>query len=110
MIKFLIKLFCSFGFGIVANKFFSSSRIIEDSNKEMLYTYEIPFIYTLTLLDLILIPLVTLLILITIRELFEGERSKQDITKISKNILKIEVLVSFFILGTQFQKNISNRS
>lgn len=104
MIKFLIKLFCSFGFGIVANKFFSSSRIIEDSNKEMLYTYEIPFIYTLTLLDLILIPLVTLLILITIRELFEGERSKQDITKISKNILKIEVLVSFFILGTQFQK------
>ena len=104
MIKFLIKLFCSFGFGIVANKFFSSSRIIEDSSKEMLYTYKIPFIYTLTLLDLILIPLVTLLILITIRELFEGERSKQDITKISKNILKIEVLVLFFILGTQFQK------
>ena len=46
MIKFLIKLFCSFGFGIVANKFFSSSRIIEDSSKEMLYTYKIPFIYT----------------------------------------------------------------
>ena len=99
-ITFFIKIICSFLLGIVANKIlttFSMSKILFFE-----VIKENPFIYTISIREMFYFySIVTFILILITTIIYDDKESKLEIAKLSNYILKIEIIIFSFILGTQ---------
>lgn len=98
-ITFFIKIICSFLLGIVANKMFTTSNIIKVFIFKVVK--ENPFIYTIKLKEMIYFYFIIAFIFSIIIIIYKDKESKLEIGNFSNFILKIEIIIFSFIVGTQ---------
>lgn len=105
--KIIIRVIISFSLGAIFNKVFSSTNRLVGATDE--YSYEIPFIYILTISEILIILATTSIIGIFLYFYFNKSKSSQnDISKIYRLIIESEILLFSFIIGTsKWQKIIS---
>ena len=105
--KIIIRVIFSFSLGAIFNKVFSSTNRLVGATNE--YSYEIPFIYILTISEILIILATTSIIGIFLYFYFNKSKSSQnDISKIYRLIIESEILLFSFIIGTsKWQKIIS---
>lgn len=107
-ITFFIKIICSFLLGIVANKILTTFSMIKILFFEVIK--ENPFIYTISIREMLYFySIVTFILILITTIIYDDKESKLEIAKLSNYILKIEIIIFSFILGTQIfsKKNIN---
>lgn len=99
-ITFFIKIICSFLLGIVANKILTTFSMIKILFFEVIK--ENPFIYTISIREMFYFySIVTFILILITTIIYDDKESKLEIAKLSNYILKIEIIIFSFILGTQ---------
>ena len=100
----ILRIVIATGLGIIFNKIFSSTNKIVGNLEE--FKHEIPFIYTVGLLEITIFILGTsVLALIAYITYHKSRSSQKEISKIYNFILEAEVLIGSFIIGTQILNN-----
>lgn len=105
--KIIIRVVISFSLGAIFNKVFSfTNRLVGATDQ---YSYEVPFIYILTISDILAVLTITSIIGMFLYFYFNKSKSSQnDISKIYRLIIESEILLFSFVIGTsKWQKIIS---
>ena len=109
IIKFSIFSISAFCLGIIFNKIFSSSNIFKMPFYEIIY--EVPYVYSLNLLEILFILFLTSFIgWILFLYFYKSRTSRKEVFEITKIILLFEIIIFLFIYGTYFSflnKNLS---
>lgn len=102
-IVFVFSLICSYILGFTLNKGLSSTNVIKETSEEGIefLKYDIPFMYTVRLNEIIIIILLTVLICAICSFYYkESKSSLRQILKIMERIIWSELLLFSFIVGT----------